>query len=479
MSFISRLYQIAGTLGFCFYEEFSPFLRLLLNLLFFPYKGLLVHPPPERLRIACESLGPTFIKLGQMFSTRPDILPPEYIKELEKLQDKVPPVPLNHFKQKFPTFFLELEWIEENPVGSGSIAQVHIGILKGGQRVAVKFIKPGAQESIKKDLQIFEKLVKISEFLIPTLREMRASSIIKEMKELLLEEFDLTLEASYAETFKNFFKDKEIYVPKVFWEYTSKEILVMELVEGIKLTEIGNKFNRKQLASTFARAVHDMIFKLGIFHGDLHPGNIVVLEDGRIAFLDFGIVGRLTPTTMYYFFLFSLGVMEKDVDLMIGAFKSIGAIPEGTDVQDLKREMIKFLDKYYGKPLSRIDVQKLFYEELSLARKFKIVLPEELVSLVKAIVHTESIARLIYPEFTLPPILKPYLRKLFPKVIAKELKRKLLESALSIHEREEPEKEKVNLTQPAIIVGSAIVLLKSIKLALLYFLFCWFFTRRR
>ncbi len=462
---ITRLYQIIGTLFFCFYEKIP--LSSILSLPFFPYKKLLRYPPPERLRRACENLGVTFIKLGQMFSTRIDLLPPEYIKELQKLQDSVPPLPLNSILPK--NFLKNFEEIQEIPIGSGSVAQVHKAKLKSGKEVAVKIIKPGVEKVIKTDIKILKTILSLFSFL-SVVRELKLKQVAEELETILLDEIDLSKEASYLEMFKNFSKEeKHLYIPEVIWKLSNERILVTEFVKGTKLVEFVKKHETdKELAENFVKMVNKMVFEFNTFHGDLHPGNIFITENKEFALVDFGIVGRLSPDTASHFLLFSLGVMEKDPDIIVEALERINVLPPNINIPLLKREILKFLDKYYNRPLSSIDAEKIFYEELSAARKFKIVLPEELVTLMKTIAHTESIARLIFPDFRLLPLLKPYLKKLLPKFVAKEAQRRTLKTALfvdrALNEVTSKRKEKTEtnqlttLTLPALIISYGIIL---------------------
>ncbi|MEO2083310.1 MAG: AarF/UbiB family protein, partial [Desulfurobacteriaceae bacterium] len=434
MEYLKRLWQISAFLYFCAFELIAskittPVARAAGFVFFFPYRDLIKLSPPERLRVAFERLGTVYIKIGQLLSTRVDILPPEFIKELGKLQDRVPPQPIEELLSSYPFVKKYFEEIDPFPIGSGSVAQVHKGRLKSGKEVAVKFIRPGVEGEIKKDLKVLKVAVGILSSFVPFFREFRIPRIVEEIERMLLSELDLTTEAAYAELFRKFSeKEKNLYIPAVLWDISGPKVLVTEFVSGKKLTEEIplSPEERKTLAERFVNIVHRMVFELGVFHGDLHPGNIFLLPDGRFAFVDFGIVGRLSPGTLSQFFFFSVGVMNRDPDLIVGALKRIGALPEGINENLLKREIMTFLDRYYNRPLSRIDAEKLFYEELSTARKFKIVPPEELVILMKTIAHTESIARLIYPDFRLPPLLKPYLKKLAPKVATKELRRKVL-----------------------------------------------------
>ena len=488
MKGLLRLWQVLGFSYFCSYEVISRYITPLLAsiigyLLFFPYRFLLEYPPPKRLRVAFERLGGAYVKIGQLLSTRVDILPPDYIKELEKLQDKVPPQSLKELLSYYPELKEFFSHIDEKPIGSGSVAQVHRALLRSGEEVALKIIRPQAEELIKRDVAVLKTLVRLLSP-IPVVREFRIPQILSEFEKILVSELDLSKEAAYMELFRKFSKkEPTLYVPKVFWKFSSSRYLTTEFIEGKKLSaELFldmDEEKRRELSEKFVRIVNRTIFELGVFHGDLHPGNIFLLPDERFAFVDFGIVGRLSPDTLSEFFIFSIGVMNRDPDLIVGALKRIGAVSEGVNENLLKREVLIFLDKYYNKPLSQIDAEKLFYEELSVAREFRIVLPEELVTLMKTIAHTESIARIIYPDFRLPPLLKPYLRKLAPKMVLSTVRRKSLKvmnDYLILFEeypkilREEKKKggESEQIFWSSALIGFTAVLIFSPKLLLIY-----------
>jgi len=487
MNPVRRSWEIVGYLFFCSFEVLSAHLPACILktvgwILFYPFRDLLDHPPPERLRIALERLGPTYLKIGQLLSTRVDILPARFIRELEGLQDRVPPTDVNELLESHAEISKHIESMDPEPIGSGSVAQVHRARLKDGREVAVKMLRPNAEEIIRTDMKILRTTVSLLYPFVKLLRDFQIPKILEEFERMLVEELDLTTEATYMELFRRFSeKEPALYIPEVLWEFTSKNVLVTEFVRGRKLTELKSltEDERRKLAEKFVNIVHRMIFEQGVFHGDLHPGNIFVTEDNRFVFVDFGIVGRLTPETLSEFFMFSLGVMNKDLELIIGALKEIGAIPEGTKETLLKREILSFLDKYYNRPLSQIDAEKLFYEELSAARRFRIVLPEELLVLMKTIAHTESMARLIYPDFRLPPLLKPYLKKIAPRITTQEVKRRFLRLALEYTKLlenipkilEDKQKERVKRSETFLgcaLLGFAVVLAFAPKLLLVY-----------
>lgn len=497
MSNLLRLYQVLGSLYFCSYELLERYLTplgaLLFSLPFLPYRGLLSYPPPKRLKVALERLGGAYVKIGQLLSTRVDILPSDYIKELESLQDRVPPQPLEELLHHYPELKDAFLHIDEEPIGSGSVAQVHRAVLKDGREVALKIIRPKAEELIKRDTSTLKILVSLISF-VPAVRGFRIPQIVSEFERMLLNELDLTTEAAYMELFRKFSQQEpSLFVPGVVWELSSLRYLTTEFVKGRKLSpELFEEFSeeeRRELAERFVHIVNRTVFELSVFHGDLHPGNVFLLDDKRFAFVDFGIVGRLSPDTLTEFFLFSVGVMNRDPELIVSALKRIGAVSEKVNENLLKREILIFLDKYYNRPLSQIDAEKLFYEELSVARRFKVVLPEELVTLMKTIAHTESIARIIYPDFRLPPVLKPYLKRIAPKTVLSAVKRRGLRLTMDYGEflSELPDLLKSNLKREgkepgalfwsAAVLGFSVVLTFSPKFLLLYLPFLLVFKR--
>ncbi len=427
-----RIFEVLSVLFFCSYEYLeqkfpSVALFFLKNTLFRKHKYLLKYPPPQRLRVALEKLGAAYVKIGQLLSTRVDILTPEFIKELEKLQDNVPPAPLEEIKKVLGSLSEEFVEFDPQPIGSGSIAQVHRAVLKNGEEVAVKVLKPGVEREVKKDIEILKKSIELISKFTDIADRYNLKQIVNEVSRFLLNEFDLIKEAAYLEMFRKLSEeDKNLYIPKVYWDYTQREVLVTEFIRAKKLIDYLKdcKCDRKKLADKFVKIVLKQIFELGVFHGDLHPGNIFMLEGERFAFVDFGITGRLSPDAFSAFFMFSYAAVRKDVDMIYETLKYIGAVKSNTDEKLFKRELLVFLDKYYNLPLSKINAEKFFYEELAIARQFNVVLPEELLLLMKAVAHTESLARVIYPHFTLPPLLKPFLQERLTSFAVHELKRK-------------------------------------------------------
>ena len=481
INYLKRINEIILLVLLTFYDRVHLPKFLILPILW-NKRDWLDYPFSKRLRLSLESLGPVFIKLGQFMSTRPDILPVDCIEELSKLQDKVPPEPLADVLSSCHYLKPHVNYFDPNPIGSGSIAQVHKAVLKDGKKVAVKVIRKGINRIIERDMNILKALVLFISMFSSFFREFRIASLVMEFEDSTLRELDLGMEGANAELFREFSKkEKSLVVPKVMWEFSSKDVLVMEFIDGVKLLDIGKlePERAKMLSKEFVRIVIRMVFELGVFHGDLHPGNIFLVDGDKFALVDFGIVGTLSPDTLSNLFVFSLGVMQRNPDLILNAEKSQGVLTRNIDEYKIKREMLIFLNKYYNQPLSRLNVERLFYEELSEARKFRIILPEEYLLLLKTIVQTEAIARMLYPDFRLPPMLKPYLLRRMPSFILGETRRQLMNLSFSYSRllRRIPNMVDVKKTETGIdttfagcfLVGLAITSVMSIKVAIVYF----------
>lgn len=284
----------------------------------------------ERIRLVLQELGPTFVKLGQIASTRPDLLPEEIIHELEKLQDQVSPFSFEEVRnivQKELGADLNqiFRQFADVPLAAASIGQVHQAILHSGEKVAVKVQRPNIANVIETDLEILQDLAILAERRLEWAARYQIRDMVDEFSRSLRAELDYTIEARNAEKISNQFKnDPNIYIPKVFWEYSTKKVLTMEYVEGVKFNELErlkqNGYNLKNLADRLTKAIFRQIFIEGFFHGDPHPGNVLVLPGEAIAFIDFGMVGRLNPEMKYHFSSLVIALMRQSTD---GVIKSI------------------------------------------------------------------------------------------------------------------------------------------------------------
>ncbi|WP_270584555.1 ABC1 kinase family protein [Bacillus smithii] len=424
---ISRYRDIAITLirnGFGMVVEetgIAQFLSLPQRL-FFEKKEKASKSVGERIRIVLEELGPTFVKLGQIASTRPDLIPEEIIRELEKLQDHVPPfsfqevreIVQNELGEEIENIFLHFEDV---PLAAASIGQVHRATLHNEEQVAVKIQRPNITTVIETDLEILQDLATLAEQRSELAAKYQIRDMMDEFSKSLREELDYTNEARNAEKIANQFKaDSTIYVPKVFWEYTTKKVLTMEYVEGVKFNEIDqlkkNGYNLKNLAERLAKGIFQQIFIGGFFHGDPHPGNVLVLPGEIIAFLDFGMAGRLTPDMRYHFSSLIISLMRQSTDGVIHSISAMGLIPDDVNMKQLRADVERMREKYYDVPLSQIRLGEAVNDLFRLAFQHSIRIPADLSLLGKTLLTVEGVVENLDPEFSILDIAEPFGRRL-------------------------------------------------------------------
>ncbi len=383
---------------------------------------------PERLRRAFEELGPAFIKLGQLLSLRPDLIPSEYASELAKLQDEVAPFPFAEVRKKIeeqlgkPLEQLFAEFDEE-PLAAASLAQVHRARTKSGEEVAVKVQRPGIREVIRADLIVLEELAGLIARYVPESELYDPVGAVREFAKTLRHELDFIREGRNIELFRrNFAGDETVHIPGVFWELTTREVLTMEWIEGIKITDLEGLeragLDRRQVALNGANLVLKQVFEHGFFHADPHPGNILVLEGNVLAPLDFGMVGRLDEPLQLQLGELLIGVVRKDIDRVIRALREMGSLDERTDPGGLRRDLADFIDRYYRVPLAQLEVGQLLDEALTLFREHRVRLPASLVMMGKALVIAEGVGRLLYPELDMITLAQPYIQRLVLRRLA-------------------------------------------------------------
>ncbi|ADL12254.1 ABC1 kinase family protein [Acetohalobium arabaticum] len=389
----------------------------------------------ERLRLVLEELGPTFIKLGQLLSTRQDLIPQEYIKELTKLQDDVPPFSFElvlqqveeELNQPVDDLFAN---IEKEPLAAASIGQVHKAVLKNGQQVVIKVQRPEIRDIIETDLDIIFNLAEIldkrvigDDFLDPV-------EIASEFNRIIKKELDYQIEGRNTEKFnRNFADEEEIKVPKIYWELSTKKLLVSEYIEGTKLSRIKSEdidCDYKKIAQIGANSFMKQVLVDGFFHGDPHPGNVLITPEEKVAFIDFGIVGRIDKDTMEEIADLFLAVINRNIDKMVDKLLKLGMLTQKINRRALKRDMGELLDEYYGADLKEIDISRIINQMLNLAFKYRVQLPTDFILLGKALMTVEGIGRDLDPDFNVLAAAKPFayqlLRKRFhPKRIFTEI----------------------------------------------------------
>ncbi len=383
-------------------------------------RGPRVISTAQRLRMALAELGPTFVKFGQLLSTRPDILPEHYIHELEKLQDEVPPFP---FEQVEAVFLEDLgkrpgelfAVFEQTPFASGSIAQVHKALLDSGRRVAVKVQRPGIPSLIETDLAILAELASLAEKHVPELRWFRPADLVDQFARTIRRELDFVAEAQAIERFRrNFEGDPARFVPALHWQYTTSRILTTDYVDGVKVTHVeeleARGYDRKAIARNGARVILKEVFEHRLFHADPHPGNFFVLEGNVIAAVDFGIVGRLDDETAEQLGLLFTAVIQKDSEEILRVFRNLRLLHEDVDVALLRADIADFLDQYHGLPLEKLNTERMIEEMLRMVRRHRIILPVNLALLGRMLAVSSGVGRMLDPEFNIIEEARPFVR---------------------------------------------------------------------
>lgn len=404
-----------------------------------PLRKELERGAPERARRALEELGPTFIKFGQIISTRPDIIPEEFIKELLKLQDSVAPIPFkdvvsvieSQFKKPVGELFSN---IDETPVAAASIAQVHRATTLSGEEVVVKVQRPGIGDTIDTDITILGYIARLAVKYIPESRLYDPEGMVEEFSRTIKREMDFTLEASYTERFRqNFAGDPRVVVPKVLWELTGRNVLTMERIRGIKIDRLAELREAGVDTVKLAHLVVDIFFKqvfeLGLFHGDLHSGNIFVISSERIALVDFGIVGRIDSAMKHYLADILISFVKGDFEGLTSVYQKMGILPETIDRAAFEREYYDIMLHYFGRPFKSVRIGELLMDYIRLAARHNVMLPRDLLLFDKCILELEGLSRLLYPDVDILKESEPYAARLY---IERKSPKAFVEDAVSV-----------------------------------------------
>ncbi|MDK2925130.1 MAG: ubiquinone biosynthesis protein [Bacillota bacterium] len=381
-----------------------------------------------RLRRALTDLGPTFIKLGQLLSTRPDLLPPDVVSELAKLQDRVPPFPFAEVRQVIAAELgQEVDEVfasfDPEPIGSASLGQVHQATLPDGRQVVVKVQRPGVARIVRNDLLVLADLARLADRRTPWGRIYNFSNMVEEFSRSLNEELDYTAEARHAERLAAAFRDDpNVHIPRVLWELTTTRVLTQEYLAGIKLEdraalqEAG--YSLPRLAEKLARAMVRQILEVGYFHADPHPGNILVLPGEVIGFLDFGLVGYLSQERKEAFLRLILAVHRHQTDVLVQGLKELGTTTAPLKEAELRQDIELLLDKYYGLPLARIRLGQAIRELMDVAFRHHLRLPADFTLLAKALLTLEGVVTDLDPGLSLLQIIEPVARDYLQKRLA-------------------------------------------------------------
>ena len=386
-----------------------------------PSRGVKDSTRAVRLREALETLGPIFVKFGQVLSTRRDLLPPDLAEELAKLQDRVPPFASDlavaevesalgkSLDQVFRSF-------EKEPVASASVAQVHLAVLKDGAEVAVKVLRPGVERAIAKDLLLLETAAGLVELLWADGRRLKPREVVAEFAHHLDEELDLVREAANASLLRRNFADSPLLaVPAIHWDFCSRRVMVMQRMHGTPISQV-DVLRRKgidipKLSRTGVEIFFTQVFRDGYFHADMHPGNILVADDGRYVALDFGIMGTLSEVDKSYLAQNFIAFFNRDYRRVAQAHLDAGWVPAGTRLDDFEAAIRAVCEPIFARPLKEIYFGKLLLRLFQTSRRFNVEIQPQLVMLQKTLLNIEGLGRELDADLDLWQTAKPYLER--------------------------------------------------------------------
>lgn len=414
----------------------------------------------ERIRLTLESLGPTYIKFGQVMSTRPDLVPPEMLAELKKLQERVPPFSTDQAVERLETELgrpvSELfASFDRTPLAAGSLGQVHRAVHFDGTPLAVKIRRPGAVRNVERDLSLMHEMAGLIERHVPEARIFDPSGLVNHFARTIRRELNFAREGRTMDEFRRLFRqDATLYVPTVYWELTTEAVLAMEYIDGIRIDELVPQvvagepvvpvivsplmdMNPALIAANGAKIFMKQAFEYGVFHGDPHPGNIRIRHDGTICLLDYGMIGMLDEKTREQLIDLLVSISKQDVDAAVKLVLQVGEISGEIDRPLLQVDMRDFIANYYGVPLERMNVGRMLSDFVAILANHGIRCPGSLMLLIRALVTLEGIGRQLDPDFNLAMHLQPFVERLVrdrysPSRIAERLfeeSRKLVELA--------------------------------------------------
>jgi ubiquinone biosynthesis protein len=373
------------------------------------------------LREAIEELGPTFIKFGQIGSTRPDVLPPEFIDELASLQDNVPPAPWEEIQavieaelgRPLEELFLV---VDPTPIASASLGQVYAALLPDRTEVIIKVQRPNIEQTIDTDLAILADLAHLAQERLAAASAVDLMGVVQEFSESLRSEMDYRREGRNADRFReNFAKEEFLYVPKVYWEYTAQRVMVQERIHGIKINDYpaleAAGYDRDRIAMNAAKAIIKEVMADGYFHADPHPGNLLILPGEVIGLIDFGIVGTLDRTDRSQLIRLWVSIINLDAEGAVDQLLRMGIVSPDVDQVGLTRVLRRMLRKYYGLPLKEISATEVMNDVQPIIYQFKLHVPTDYWLLIKTLVVMEGVGKALAPSFDVFAVSAPYVQK--------------------------------------------------------------------
>jgi len=377
---------------------------------------------PQRVRRAVEELGPTFVKFGQVLSSRPDLLPDEFIKELSRLQDEVPPFPFPEVKtiveRELGHPLGELyDYFEERPTAAASLAQVHRARTKSGEEVAVKVQRPGIEGIIDSDIRVLRKLAALAEHHLSEFAFLQPVAFVDEFAGAIHRELDFVREGRSADRFRKFFEgDETVHVPLVYWNLSAARVLTLEYIRGTKVSDYARldalALDRRSIAINGANLILKEIFDFHRFHADPHAGNLFVLEHNVIAPVDFGMIGMLDKEIVDQLSVLFTAIVNQDVESLGNVLLKICSATEPLQTGALRFELADLLERCYEAPLQQLNIREITIDVTGILRRYELRFPQELAMTTRSLMIIEGVGRGLYPEFNVFEVLEPFARKL-------------------------------------------------------------------
>jgi ubiquinone biosynthesis protein len=377
--------------------------------------------PAERMRLALEELGPTFIKLGQLLSTRPDIIPKNYLVEFSKLQDRVPGFSFSQVRTRIrEEFGGEIEELfaafTEEPIAAASIAQVHGATLNSGEEVVVKIRRPGIVDEVETDIEVLMGLAFLAERHFPENSSFDPEALVKEFARSIRHELELSREGRTIERISaNFAGDPTLRFPRVYWERTSSGVLTLEFIHGIKVSDLAALdlagLDKKLIARRGAEAFIRQVLEHGFFHGDPHPGNVFILPGNVVCLLDYGMMGRLDSSSREFFTDFLFSLISRNPDRIISLLLYSGDITDTHDSRALRRDLSDFINDFCELPFAEMSVGRVLGDLIELIAAYRIYFRPDFMMLAKALVTVEGMGRMLDPDFDMVKQMRPFVEK--------------------------------------------------------------------